>query len=182
MYTLSDKQIDLILSDIGAHGIETESLRYNLLDHICILIEQGLEEGGDFEKFYSSVIKAFYKKELREIEEETDFLLTCRNHRVLTRNQFFAFLFALSIGPFIVYDILCLGMVNMGFEHRASRPEDILLGTFVFALYPLLTFLIILLTPDRFDPLVPKGSRVMIGINPLVKILPPEFPGEPAFS
>jgi hypothetical protein len=173
MYTLSDQQIDFILADIRSHGIGTESILYNLLDHVCIIIERGLDEDGSFEDFYATTIKAFYRQELREIEEETHFLLTYKRHMVLGRNQFFAWLFAASIGPFIVYDIMCLYMLNLGESYRWRHPEDMLYGTFVFALYPVLTFLVLLLTPDRFDPLIPRRSKVLIGIRPIIKIIPP---------
>ena len=43
MYLLSDKQIDHILSDIRRRGVEMEDLQYNLLDHICCILEQELE-------------------------------------------------------------------------------------------------------------------------------------------
>jgi len=71
MYTISEDNIEFILKDLQERGIETESLQLNLLDHICILVEENLEENGDFESFYYSAIKTFYKKELYEIEEAT---------------------------------------------------------------------------------------------------------------
>ena len=80
MYCLSDKQIEYILNDIRRNGVEMEDLQLNLLDHICCIIEQNLEENGDFENFYSATLKTFYKKELREIEEETKTLLTFKNY------------------------------------------------------------------------------------------------------
>ena len=55
MYTISDQQIDFILADLRHRGIRTKDLEFNLLDHICILIEQGLDEEGDFNIFYSAV-------------------------------------------------------------------------------------------------------------------------------
>ncbi len=79
MYSLSDREIDYILNDIAARGIRREDLRLNLLDHVCIIIEQNLQENGHFEEFYASAITAFYKNELSEIEEETEFLLTHKN-------------------------------------------------------------------------------------------------------
>lgn len=85
MYQLSDQQIMFILDDIRARGIETDSLQQDLLDHICCIIEQGLEENGDFEAFYQSVISGFYKKELREIEEETALLLTFKNYYAMKK-------------------------------------------------------------------------------------------------
>jgi len=71
MYTISEDNIEFILKDLHQRGIETESLQLNLLDHICILIEENLEENGDFESYYYSAIKTFYKNELYEIEEAT---------------------------------------------------------------------------------------------------------------
>lgn len=80
MYTLNEQQIERILNDIRARGVNTESLQLNLLDHICCIVEQNLEPDGDFEAFYTRTIKTFYKKELSEIEEEAQLLLTYKNY------------------------------------------------------------------------------------------------------
>ena len=85
MYTINEQQMDFILNDIRRRGIKLESLQQNLLDHICILIEHNLEENGDFERYYSSVIKDFYKLELRELEEEALFLLTLKNNHPMKK-------------------------------------------------------------------------------------------------
>ncbi|MBI3517814.1 MAG: hypothetical protein HY062_00465 [Bacteroidetes bacterium] len=85
MYRISDQQIDYILSDIGARGVEMESLQQNLLDHICCIIENNLEDNGDFESFYKKTIKTFYKDELWEIEEETLLLLTYKNYYTMKK-------------------------------------------------------------------------------------------------
>jgi hypothetical protein len=44
MYCLSDKQIDFIATDIRQRGIHLPGLHENLLDHICIIIEEKLEK------------------------------------------------------------------------------------------------------------------------------------------
>lgn len=80
MYRISDEQIDYIINDIRARGVDMESLQQNLLDHMCCVIEQNLKEGEDFEKFYQTTIKTFYKEALWEIEEETIQLLTFKNY------------------------------------------------------------------------------------------------------
>jgi hypothetical protein len=85
MYHLSDKQIDYILNDIGARGVEMESLQQNLLDHVCCIIEQNLEANGDFENFYQKTIQTFYKDALWEIEEETLLLLTYKNYYTMKK-------------------------------------------------------------------------------------------------
>lgn len=85
MYQLSDKQIDYILNDISARGVEMEGLQENLLDHICCIIEQNLEANGDFESFYQKTIATFYKDALWEIEEETLLLLTFKNYYTMKK-------------------------------------------------------------------------------------------------
>jgi len=80
MYCLTDEQVEYILNDIRRNGVEMEDLQLNLLDHICCMVEHNLEENGDFEGFYRNAIKQFYKKELREIEDETIRLLTFKNY------------------------------------------------------------------------------------------------------
>ena len=85
MYQLSDKQIDFILNDIRARGVEMESLQNDLLDHICCIIEQNLEANGNFESFYQKTIQTFFKHELWEIEEETISVLTFKNFYVMKK-------------------------------------------------------------------------------------------------
>jgi hypothetical protein len=85
MYKLSDQQIDFITADIKQRGIEMEGLQQSLLDHICCIIEQDFTEGGDFEQFYRQTIHTFYKNELREIENETIYLLTIKKQPVMKK-------------------------------------------------------------------------------------------------
>ncbi len=103
MYQLSDQQIDFILDDISARGVEMESLQQNLLDHVCCIIEQNLEANGDFESFYQKTIKTFYKDELWEIEEETLLLLTYKNYYTMKKVMIYSGIAAASsfiIGSF----------------------------------------------------------------------------------
>jgi hypothetical protein len=94
MYTLSDSQIDQILSDIRARGVEMESLQQNLLDHVCCIIEQNLEEKGDFESFYQKTIASFYKDALWEIEEETLSLLTFKHYYIMKKSMILSGVFS----------------------------------------------------------------------------------------
>lgn len=80
MYCITDEQIEYILNDIRRNGVEMEDLQYNLLDHICCILEQELKETDDFERLYHQIVTRFYKHNLREIEEETINLLTFKNY------------------------------------------------------------------------------------------------------
>jgi len=51
--------------------ISPEGLRLDLLDHICIVIEQTLDDEGDFYRCYDETITTFFKQGLIEIEEAT---------------------------------------------------------------------------------------------------------------
>lgn len=85
MYKITDAQIDFILGDIRARGVEMEDLQFNLLDHICCIIEQNLGENEDFGSFYEKTISTFYKDYLWEIEEETLNLLIFKNYYTMKK-------------------------------------------------------------------------------------------------
>lgn len=94
LYVLSEKQVDFILNDIRRNGIHTEELQLNLLDHICCVIENEMSPEKSFDEFYRSVLSRFFKKELKEIQEETDLLLTFKNYytmkKVMLRSGMFS--------------------------------------------------------------------------------------------
>jgi hypothetical protein len=85
MYPLNNRHIDYILNDIRARGVTIEDLQYNLLDHICCVIEQNLEENGDFENYYQQTVQSFFKKELREIEDETISLIIFKHYYTMKK-------------------------------------------------------------------------------------------------
>jgi hypothetical protein len=170
MYCLSDDQIDFISSDIHRRGIRLSGLQENLLDHICILLEQKLEKEEEFEPVYSRVIQFFYKNDLKEIEEETLFLLQYGQHWVLSRRFFFVLLFTIFIGPFAAFDIAWL--INAYPQSGWHLPIHVWGGTLVYSLFPLLILLVLLFTPERLDPLIPRKSKILLGLRPFIKIVP----------
>lgn len=119
MYQLSDQQIDFILNDISARGVEMESLQQNLLDHVCCIIEQNLEANGDFESFYQKTIKTFYKDALWEIEEETLLLLTYKNYYIMKKVMIYSGTFSAAA--------MILGII-FKFMHWPGAGALILLG------------------------------------------------------
>lgn len=170
MYQLDDQQVDFIHSDLQRRGIRTESIRLNLLDHICILIEENLEEEGDFYQYYTTVLPKFYKQQLQELEEEAHLLMALRKgHLLLYRSQFFLLLFILLIGPYIAYDLIQMAHST---PIAGKIPLRVWAGPLIFALFPLLVLLVLLLTPERYDPLLPRGARIMLGFRPFIRVLP----------
>jgi len=85
MFKVTDKHVDFILSDIERRGIVTEDVRYNILDHVCCIIEEELKDGKDFKKCYENTIVQFYQHDLSEIEDETQKLLTFKHYYAMKR-------------------------------------------------------------------------------------------------
>lgn len=85
MYELSDDQVEYILNNIEKRGVTTEDVRDNILDHVCCIIENEFTIGKDFYKLYEDTIARFYKKELSEIERETENLLTFKYYYAMKR-------------------------------------------------------------------------------------------------
>ena len=157
MYCLNEKQIDFILDDIRRNGVELEDLQSNLLDHICCIIEQELEENGDFEQFYFSTIKKFYKNELREIEEETISLLTFKNYYVMKKTML--------VSGVVAASFLTLGII-LKFLYMPGAAVGIVLGiggmSFVF-----LPLLFLLKIKEQKE----TKNKVLIGLGTFAGIL-----------
>jgi len=82
---LNDEQVQFILKDIRRNGIEIEDLQLSLLDHICCVIEDELSTSISFEEKYHEVLPRFFKKNLSEIQEETNLLLMFKNYYAMKK-------------------------------------------------------------------------------------------------
>lgn len=125
MRNIRDEETDRILADLERAGIELEDLRMNLLDHICCLLETEMEEGDDFETHYQSVLRRFYQKELAEIQQETDALLTFKHYYAMKNT--------LKISGMIAGALTLLGAMLKTF-HLPGANASMLLGGALFSL------------------------------------------------
>ena len=57
-------------------------------------------------------------------------------------------------------------------DAREDSPDRIWGDTLVYSLLPLLVLSVIFLTPDSLNPLIPKGSKIILGKKPVIQILP----------
>lgn len=79
MLSLGDVEVDFIEYDLKSRGIVSEDLRDDLLDHICCIIESELSDKTKFHEYYEHILPRFFKKELSEIQTETDNLIRFKN-------------------------------------------------------------------------------------------------------
>jgi hypothetical protein len=80
MFSLTEEQIAFIENDIKVRGITSPDLGIDLLDHICCLIENELDEYRNFETVYQQTLLLFGEKGLKEIQDETNRLLTFKHY------------------------------------------------------------------------------------------------------
>lgn len=85
MIVLSEEQVKFILNDIRRNGIEREELQLDLLDHICCVLESEMNNASEFEVYYRSILPRFFKQNLREIQEETNLLLTFKHYYTMKK-------------------------------------------------------------------------------------------------
>jgi hypothetical protein len=157
MYCISNQQIDFILNDISARGVKMESLQQDILDHVCCIIEQNLEENGDFEGFYFKTIQTFYKAELKEIEEETISLLTNKHFYTMKKLMIYS-----GVSSAV---LLSLGII-LKFLHWPGSAPGIVLGIGMLALI----FLPLMFTLKMREKEQTK-DKVLIGLGTLSAIL-----------
>lgn len=156
MYCISDQQVDFILNDIRARGVDMEDLQYNLLDHVCCIIEQNLEPGGNFEDFYNKTIPKFYKHELWEVEEETILLLTFKHYYSMKKIMYVSGLAA---------SLLMITGIIFKFMHWPGAAVMLVLSIPIISLVFLPTFFI-LKAREKHD----TRDKVMMGIGAIPAI------------
>ncbi len=66
-----DDNYERIKADLYGRGLTYDRLRDDLLDHVCCLVEEQMEEGKDFESSYSFVLDSIGEKRLPEIQHQT---------------------------------------------------------------------------------------------------------------
>lgn len=167
MYCLSEAQIDFILDDISARSIERVSLQHDLLDHVCCMIEQSLDDDGDFEHFYLQTIATFYEKELRELEIETTHLLIHKNYYVMKKIM-------LIVGT-MATGILGFGLL-LKFMHWPGAAVCIVFSVFLlsFIFFPLLFILKIKEKQQNTDKVIlfiGTLSAMLISVGLVFKIM-----------
>ena len=73
MADLTEQNIREIEVLVEARGVEMKELSYDLVDHICCMIETKMESGKNYTSALEESIASFGKKGIRQIQEETTF-------------------------------------------------------------------------------------------------------------
>ncbi len=66
-----DEKVEWIESDLISRGLNYDSLREDILDHICCMLEESMDTGKDFDSSYSEILESIGDMRLQEIEHQT---------------------------------------------------------------------------------------------------------------
>ncbi|MFK7772612.1 MAG: M23 family metallopeptidase [Saprospiraceae bacterium] len=97
---LNEEQVFLIEKKLEELGLDYVPLQGEILDHICCMTEEDMQNGKTFEQANQAIFENFGKDELKELQEQTIFF----THQKSQRMKSFALLvFALLIIPSAVF-------------------------------------------------------------------------------
>lgn len=124
MLSLTEEQIAFIENDIRVRGITSPDLSIDLLDHICCLIENELDEYRNFETVYQQILLLFGEKGLKEIQAETNRLLTFKHYYFMNATM--------KISGYVSSLMILIGSF-FKFQHWPGANVLILVGVFFLA-------------------------------------------------
>ena len=124
MLSLTEEQIAFIENDIRVRGITSPDLSIDLLDHICCLIENELDEYRNFELVYQQTLLLFGEKGLKEIQDETNRLLTFKHYYFMNSTM--------KISGYVSSMMILIGSF-FKFQHWPGANVMIVVGVFFLA-------------------------------------------------
>lgn len=125
MYKVTDEQVDFMLHEIRARGVLIEDLQWNLVDHMCCIVEHEMSETDDFYRFFERLLPRFFNDNLREIQEETENLLTFKH--------FYAMKKTVNIAGLLTVLLTVAGAI-LKVLHLPGAGISIVLGIAIFSL------------------------------------------------
>jgi hypothetical protein len=87
-----DDNYDRIRSDLLRLGLSYDRLMDDMLDHVCCMVEEFMEQGKDFESSYHQVLDSIGEKSIPEVQHQTLLNLDKKFQRMKN----FTYLFGLS--------------------------------------------------------------------------------------
>lgn len=111
---ISEEHEERIIQEVTNSSIKNQSLKDDLIDHLCCLIEMEMDRGSTFEKALEKAYKQTAPNGLNEIQQETIFLLNYTKIMLMKRLTFVSgYLFALTWVAGIMFKILHLWGAGM---------------------------------------------------------------------
>ncbi|WP_421877187.1 GldL-related protein [Marinoscillum sp.] len=121
---ITDEQVDFIEKQIVAADVKSKSLRDDLLDHMCCLIEMETKKGLSFDQAYQKAFLQTSPNGYGEIQNETLFLLNYNKIMNMKRMTYISgFIFSVTLSVGALFKIL----------HWPGANLQLMIGTFGLA-------------------------------------------------
>lgn len=141
MDLLNDEQIDQINDILVNQGVNYEGLRNDLLDHICCMIEDEMQEGLSFSTGLDKALEEFGLENFKLIQESTMYMLNKKLNKMKK--------FTSIIG--LIASLLVIAGVVFKINHILGAGVLLVLGLSIVSLVvlPLLAYLNIVAKEDK---------------------------------
>ncbi len=151
-----DTNIDVIRKDIINRGLTYEPLIDDIVDHLCCMVEEKMEEGNSFKKSYREAINSIGENRLPEIQHQTLILLN-KKHQKMKKLTYFLGLAAAVI--------LLFGAVSK-YMHWPGAGIELTLGLLVIILGFLPLYFIVTYReqPEKKNIIYPITGYITIAV------------------
>ena len=153
---LTADQVEIVRRVVDTSGIETETLKDDLLDHLCCVIESEMSrgKGKEFSQLLNEAVAELAPEGLKQIQYETVFLLNSKRILIMKKLMYFVGLIgAMALTGGFTFHLL----------HWPGADQLFLTGFFVLVL-----LFIPLSAVDRYKVILAKAlsekMRVIFGI------------------
>tara|TARA_B110000046_G_scaffold66152_1_gene73987 strand:- start:126 stop:866 length:741 start_codon:yes stop_codon:yes gene_type:complete len=165
MDLLTDKQVDIINDLLVDIGVDYDSLRFDLIDHVCCMVEQKMEHGSDFAESLQHSISKFGRKEFVKTQESTIYLLTLKLRKMKR---------VTSITGLISASLVLLGTI-FKLMHWPGAGIMLVLGSAIIALIvlPLMAFLALnnnTVSTNTSSIIFGYGAAILLTIGTIFKV------------
>lgn len=166
---LTPEQEDLISDFVDVQGLTIPSLRDDVVDHLCCVIEQDLEKGRPFDQLLQAAVLDLAPNGLKDIQTQTVFLLNSKRIIAMKKLMYLiGFLGAITLTAGVT-----LKLLNMPWAYELFSVGFL---TLLLVFVPLLAFdrykvAISQALTERLKIILGTTAAVMVGLSGLFKIL-----------
>ena len=166
---LSAEQEKTIQQYVDSHELKLKTLRDDIIDHLCCVVESGLGKGKPFEQLLNEAVDDIAPNGLREIDRRTTFLINYNRILIMKKIMYvIGFIGSVALTMGVAFKLLHLPGAN---------------PLFMIGYLSLLLIFVPLLAFDRFKVAIAKVlsvrlkiifgaiSSVILGLAGLFKIL-----------
>ncbi len=166
---LTPEQEDLIADFVDAQGLTLPSLRDDVIDHLCCVIEQDLHKGKPFDQLLQAAVLDLAPHGLKDIQTQTVFLLNSKRIIVMKKLMYLVgFLGAITLTAGVTLKLL---NIPWGYELFSVGFLTLLLGFIPLLALDRYKVAISKALTERLKIILGAAAAVMVGLSGVFKIL-----------